>query len=153
MSVIALIKREEGYRIEPYFCSEGYPTIGYGFKIGPKGADLAQYQFQCPEPVADTWLQVELRKIESQIEQTILSETYKSMSEPRRAIVLSMCYQMGVAGFLGFKKAIQAMIDEQWEKAGMEMLDSRWARQTPSRAQRHAEQMIIGRWHGYYFES
>lgn len=41
-SIIQLIQIEEGYREKAYYCSEGYPTIGTGHKIGPKGAPLEQ---------------------------------------------------------------------------------------------------------------
>ena len=45
-----------------------------------------------------------------------------------------MSYQMGVSGVARFKKTIQYLADSQYEKASKEMLDSRWARQTPNRA-------------------
>jgi lysozyme len=31
--LLALVKRMEGYRAEPYRCPAGYPTIGYGHRI------------------------------------------------------------------------------------------------------------------------
>jgi len=43
---------------------------------------------------------------------------------------------MGVYGFSCFKKTIAYLQDKQWKKASEEMLDSRWAIQTPNRAQR-----------------
>ena len=45
-----------------------------------------------------------------------------------------MCYQMGLYGFSCFKKTIAYLQDKKFEKASVEMLDSRWAEQTPSRA-------------------
>ena len=44
-----------------------------------------------------------------------------------------------------FKKAISNMIDTDWKGAATEMLDSRWAKQTPNRANRLAD---IVREHG-----
>ena len=41
---------------------------------------------------------------------------------------------MGVSGFSKFKKTIKYLADQQYSKASKEMLDSRWARQTPNRA-------------------
>ena len=51
-------------------------------------------------------------------------------------VVVEMCYQMGIYGFSCFKKTIAYLQDKQWEKASIEMLDSRWADQTPARARR-----------------
>ena len=41
---------------------------------------------------------------------------------------------MGVSGFSKFKKTIKYLADKNYDKASKEMLDSRWARQTPNRA-------------------
>ena len=49
-------------------------------------------------------------------------------------VVYEMCYQMGVSGFSKFKKTIKYLADKNYDKASKEMLDSRWARQTPNRA-------------------
>ena len=52
---------------------------------------------------------------------------------------------MGVKGWSNFKKAIANMIDKDWKGAATEMLDSKWAKQTPNRANRLAD---IVREHG-----
>ena len=41
---------------------------------------------------------------------------------------------MGVSGVSKFKKALHAMQMFQWKLAADELLDSRWAKQTPNRA-------------------
>jgi lysozyme len=46
-----------------------------------------------------------------------------------------MAYQLGVNGLLGFKKTLRYMSQKDWEKASVEMLDSRWAKQTQKRAE------------------
>jgi len=49
--------------------------------------------------------------------------------------VVEMIYQMGMAGFLGFKKTIAALKAGNYQLAAAEMLNSRWARQdSPNRA-------------------
>ena len=37
-NITSLLQYEEGFREKPYVCSEGYPTVGTGIRIGPKGA-------------------------------------------------------------------------------------------------------------------
>mgnify|MGYP003153984672 CR=1 FL=1 len=45
-----------------------------------------------------------------------------------------MCFQLGVSGFSKFKKTIDHLENNRYGKASAEMLDSRWAIQTPNRA-------------------
>ena len=43
---------------------------------------------------------------------------------------------MGVSGFSKFKNAIKHLENKDFENAAIEMLDSRWAKQTPNRAKK-----------------
>lgn len=143
--LIQLIEKEEGWREEPYYCSEGYPTIGYGFKLGDKDTPLPK--FELPKVVGDLWLK------------TILNESidclndfvwFTKLNPARQAVIISMVHQMGLYGVLKFKKMIKALEAKDYITAGNEMLQSRWASQTPSRANRHAIQLQVGFWHQYY---
>lgn len=143
--LIKLIELEEGWRSEPYYCSENYPTVGYGFKLADKGAPLPK--FSLPKVAGDAWLKDNLSVLDAQFSKFAW---YTKLKEERKAIVLSMAYQMGYAGVLKFKKMIKAIEQDDFITASNEMLDSRWARQTPKRANRHAMQLQGGYWHQYY---
>lgn len=135
MSLFEVLKFEEGYRKKAYHCSEGYVTIGIGTKIGPKGADLSNYTLTVSEPIARCMLNEEVQSIRDQL---IKFRWYINLNEDRQIIIKSMCYQMGVTGVLKFKKMITALEREDYSTASKEALDSRWAKQTPERAARHA---------------
>lgn len=62
----------------------------------------------------------------------------------RQAALISMRYQLGQAGFLGFKKMISAVKREDWEEAADECLDSRAAFQTPERFHRNSHALRTG---------
>ena len=47
-----------------------------------------------------------------------------------------MCYQLGLAGFSKFKKTISYIEKKNYKEASKEMLDSKWAKQTPNRAKK-----------------
>ena len=53
-----------------------------------------------------------------------------------------MIFNLGLTKLLNFKKFLAAMEAEDWEEAGKQMLDSRWAKQVGNRADR-LEQMIV----------
>ncbi len=135
------LKRSEGWRSKPYLCSLGYPTVGWGFRIGPQGADVKQYQFVLPQSVGDLWL----TELAQQCAEAIKPHL-AGLSEPRQVVLVCMAYQLGVAGLLGFKNMLAATASGDYKKAAAEMLNSRWARQTPNRAQRMAKQMESGQY-------
>lgn len=56
-------------------------------------------------------------------------------------LVTEMVYQMGTTGTSKFVKTLQAIKDKDYAQAAIEMLDSKWAKQTPRRAARMAAEM------------
>lgn len=138
-AVVEELKRSEGWRAKPYHCPLGYPTVGWGFRIGPQGADIKLYQFSLPQAVGDLWLQELASQFADQISPQLVG-----LSEPRQVVLVCMAYQLGVDGLLAFKKMLAATAKGDYTTAAAEMLNSRWARQTPARAQRMAEQMRTG---------
>ena len=129
----ALIERigvNEGFRSKPYQCSEGVWTIGHGLTWRTEEESLHILSGRI-----------------SQLHLKLLDDLawYKNMPPEVQGVIIEMCYQMGFAGFCKFKKAISNMKDKNWKGAADEMLDSLWAKQTPSRANRLAD---IVREHG-----
>ena len=127
------IKKEEGFRMETYYCTEGHLTGGYGHKmlegeVPPKdkaGWDkLFERDFARAVTGADDLLMI-----------------CPDIDETARNIVVEMVYQMGAYGVSKFKGMLKALQDEDYKQASVEMLDSRWAKQTPNRAKRMAERM------------
>lgn len=149
MNIIALIQFEEGWRDKPYYCTEGYPTIGFGFKLGPRGAPLANYTFTLPLAAGQAWLTelLKAKRAELQARPNTAAALVACAPFPaREAVLLSMAYQLGVDGLANFKNALANMAARRWNDAADEMLNSRWAKQTPNRAIRHAEQMRTNIW-------
>lgn len=146
-SITSLLQYEEGFREKPYLCSEGYPTVGTGIRIGPKGADLKNYEFTVPREVDAVWLQSILNStMRSMLSNERIARAMNVLDEARTAVLVSMAYQMGVAGLAQFKNTLYLVETKQFDEAAKAMLDSKWARQTPNRAKRHAEQMRSGLW-------
>lgn len=138
---VDLLHFEEGYKRHPYYCSEGYPTVGIGVKIGGKGTPLEVYQFTVPLSVAKEWCKEKVRWLDFELKKF---DWYVGLNEDRKIIILSMAYQMGIFKVRRFERMIEAIEQEKWYDVRYEMLDSRWANQTPSRANRHAEAMLRG---------
>lgn len=56
-------------------------------------------------------------------------------------IVIEMCFQLGLPRLKGFKRFQYHLNKNDYVNASEEMLDSRWAKQTPNRANSLAEKM------------
>ena len=136
MSFVDVIAFEEGFRANPYKDSLGYPTIGYGIKLANKNANIDHFDCEIPEPVARMWLEHHASKEEESLSKF---SWFIDQRKDVQDILISMSYQMGLRGLLGFKNMIKALSAGDLEKAATEALDSKWARyDSPNRAQRHA---------------
>lgn len=149
--IISLLNKEEGFSSAPYYCSEGYPTIAGGIRIGPKGAPLDQYQFTVSKALSAVWMAEKVKEtIEDMGRHPIIMAAMSVCNEPRQAILISMSYQMGASKVAKFTDTLSAIANERWGDAKAGMLDSKWARQTKNRANRHAIQMLTGSWYPEY---
>ena len=136
-NIISLLQYEEGFREKPYLCSEGYPTVGTGIRIGPKGADLKNYEFTVPREVDAVWLQSILNStMKDMLSNERIAKAMNVLDEARTAVLVSMAYQMGVAGLAQFKNTLYLVETKQFEEAAKSMLDSKWARQTDRKSTR-----------------
>lgn len=134
---IDILRQEEGFRERVYYCSEGYPTIGIGKRLGPKWAPLSNYQFTVSRALAEFWLREDVEKIQTRLYE--LLPYCHELSDTRMAVLISMAYQMGIDGLFGFANTLAAFECGDYAEAAKEMRDSKWFRKdTPERAERHA---------------
>ena len=129
----AEIKKEEGFRMETYKCTEGHLTGGYGHKM---------LDGETPPTDMAGWTKLferDFARAMSGAEELLM--ICPNVDDTARHIVVEMCYQMGSYGVSKFKGMLSALQDADYATASIEMLDSRWAKQTPKRAIRMAERM------------
>jgi lysozyme len=105
------IKEHEGYRLDPYFCTEGFLTGGYGHRI-MDGEDVPT-----TKEGWDKVFEQDFNKAWSSMER--LCEE-NELDIPLKA--------------QGILCEILALQSHSYMDAASEMLDSKWARQTPNRA-------------------
>ena len=138
---------EEGRRLKAYICPAGYKTIGVGHNLEANPRLLDNY---IPDEIDDEFCD---RLLDSDINliTTGLNNRWfgfkKILTGARRDAVINMAFQLGVSGFLGFKKMIKALDERNWNKAYEEALNSDWAKQTPERAKRVTSQLRSGQYY------
>ncbi|MDK1287400.1 glycoside hydrolase family protein [Pseudoalteromonas umbrosa] len=134
MNTVEQIKKHEGYRRFPYYCTGGRLTIGYGRNIDSKGVDKEEAEYLLAQDIKNALAGVK-RRID-----------ISHCNEARIAVLTNMAFNIGLQGLMGFKRMLEHVQQGEFESAAVEMLDSRWANQVPSRAQELAQQMLSGEW-------
>ena len=129
------IKLHEGYRLEPYTDTLGYLTGGIGHRIMPN------------EEVPTTeegWMKLFDSDFQSAwefMERFCEENNLRVISDDAKEVLCEMIYQMGFSGVSKFKNMIKALQNRNYKLASTEMLDSRWAKQTPNRAKELSDHM------------
>ena len=130
-NLLKAVKLSEGFRDRVYKDTLGIDTIGYGFAIKDLVLD---------EDIAEMILR---RKIDNLIDRVDKRFAFvKDLPIEGQDVIYEMCYQLGVTGVSKFKKTLLYLENKEFRMASKEMLDSRWAKQTPNRAKRLSN--IIG---------
>jgi lysozyme len=132
MSLKDRIKRHEGCRTEPYKDSEGILTVGYG-------RNLRDVPFSMSE--IDLMFENDFARAKQGAETFV---AYQELNEIRRGVLIEMVFQMGIHGVSKFKRFLAACVAHDWTRAADEMLDSKWAKQTPERARELARLFLRG---------
>lgn len=130
-----LLLRDEGCVLKAYKDQVGKTTIGVGRNLDDKGISLAEAELMLDNDI-------------SEYTAAVIAELpwVARLDEPRRAVLVSMGFNLGVAGLLKFKKFLAAAEKGNWTQAKIEGLDSKWARQVEHRSDRLMEQLVTGEW-------
>ena len=141
LAIKHLIK-EEGLRLEPYKDHLGFWTVGVGHLIDcRKGGSIPPgvHCFPITEALTRQILVDDIHKPHTDLATTL--PYWYQLSKVRQVCLISMAFQMGFKGLMGFKNTLKMIEEGNYEGAATNMLRSKWARQTPGRANRIAEAM------------
>lgn len=129
MSIINLLRFEEGCRLTPYKCTAGVWSIGYGYTHGITADSPAITKEQALDQLK--------KEVDKCIDDVAKALPWSSeLDAPRRDVLVAMRYQMGLNGLLGFHNFLRNMRDGDWLGASQSLQDSKFYQQTTARAQR-----------------
>jgi len=132
-----LIKQHEGFVEHAYKDSEGYWTIGYGRLIDERlGGGISAKE-------AEFLLMNDINQVIEAAKKYTFSD---NLNEPRKAVIISMMFNLGQPRFDKFRNTKDAIHAGDYELAAYEMLDSMWRKQVGHRAEHLAEMMRTGDW-------
>lgn len=161
--LIQLLKRHEGragrlvggaFRHFPYDCPAGKRTIGYGRNLEDVGiSEVEELALGLPED----WRNQGIGEVEAEIllcadiakaynQAWSAYDWFEGLDDVRKAVVVSMIFNLGFRGWLGFRNTIGALRRGAFAEASRHMRKSKWATQVGKRSRELALMMRTGQW-------
>ena len=132
------VKKHEGYRNKVYLDTLGKRTVGVGHLcVEDFWEDDKEYEEKFLMTILEHDLQTAIKSAKQLIEEFGCDD----IDEQAEEILIEMVFQLGKTGVSKFRNMWKALAEKNYIGASYEMLDSRWAKQTPNRAKAMADLM------------
>ena len=132
------VKQHEGYRNKVYLDTLGKRTVGVGHLcVEDFWEDDKEYEESFLMEILEKDLQEAIHGARSLMGEYGCAD----IDEKAEEILIEMVFQLGKNGVSKFKNMWKALAEKNYIGASYEMLDSRWAKQTPNRAKAMAKTM------------
>lgn len=118
-----LLVTHESYKQFPYTDSTNHLTIGIGRNLNDRGISTTEAIYLLDDDILYFF---------SKLNHYI--NFFTKLSEPRQIVLVDMCFNLGIQGLLQFKEMMLALESNDYERASVEMLNSKWADQVGERA-------------------
>ena len=131
------VKKHEGFRDTVYLDTLSKRTVGYGHLcVEDHWEDGKKYDKEYLEEILE-------KDLQSAIDQADDMCSNLTISDDAKIIIIEMIFQLGGTGVSKFRKMWAALQENppNYFEAHVQMLDSKWSKQTPARASEMAEQM------------
>ena len=135
--LIESVKKHEGFRDVVYRDTLNKRTVGFGHLcVEDHWEDGKKYDKEYLEKILKEDLQYAINQGEGMCQDLKISDDAKFL-------IIEMIFQLGSAGVQKFRKMGDALKEDppNYFEAHVQMLDSRWAKQTPNRAGEMSEKM------------
>ena len=129
------LKIDEGVKYEIYNDHLGYPTFGIGHLVVESDEEHGK-------PVGTPVSEERVNTVFDKDVAVMIDEAKKifpnldELPEEAQQVIVNMTFNMGRPRLSQFKKFIAGVNAGDWNKAAVEMMDSRWAKQVGARAER-----------------
>ena len=132
------VKKHEGYRNKVYLDTLGKRTVGVGHLcVEDFWEDDKEYEEKFLMEILAEDLQNAIKGARELKEEHSCTD----IDEIAQEIIVEMEFQLGKTGVSKFRNMWKALSEKNYIGASYEMLDSRWAKQTPNRAKAMANLM------------
>jgi len=133
----AELRRDEGTRLQSYRDTEGNWTVGVGHLLG-----TYRRVVEITTAEANAWLDMDITSAAALAQE--LGGVPAPENDVRFRALVNMAFNLG-SRLAGFKDFLAAYKAGDWARAAEEMMDSKWAQQVPTRAERLRNMILTGR--------
>ena len=125
-NIIRLLRRHEG--VEPYAYKDhlGYTTVGVGRCLEKDvGMGLSDDEI-------DYLLKNDIVRVQEELSEEY--DWFADLDQVRQEAMINLSFNLGATRLRGFRNALAAMAEEDYETAANEFMDSKWSSQVGRRA-------------------
>jgi len=133
------VKLSEGFRDHIYKDTEGFATIGWGHKVVHED-NFEEGKTYSKEELQEVF-DKDLNKAIGLARQLMEENNVRDLPTTAQHTITEMCFQLGKSGVSKFRNMWNALQNRDFNTASLEMLDSKWNRQTPNRCKKLSDQM------------
>jgi lysozyme len=134
--LISMLKQHEGVETHAYKCSESKTTIGVGRNIDKNGG------LGLSDDEVDYLLQNDIDRVVVELDSEY--DWFSDLDEVRQDAMIDISFNLGQTRLRGFKNALSAMAEGDWDEAADQFMDSRWSGQVGDRAKNLTDMIRTG---------
>ena len=144
ITMVAELTRDEGQVLKVYddgtgnllragMTIKGNPTIGIGRNLSGQGISPAEASYMLTNDIINA---------SAALDQQL--PWWENLDPVRQRVMVNMCFNMGVAGLMGFPHFLAAMQAGDWQTAAIQMQQSNWWNEVGQRAVRLQYMVLNG---------
>ena len=131
---------DEGCKNKIYLDHLGFPTFGIGHLVTEWDEEYEkEVGTEVSEDRVNNCFQVDIWGTINDCK--VLYSNFDELPEEAQLIIANMMFNLGRPRLSKFSKMHAAVMDANWIEAGIQMEDSKWAKQVPNRAERLCDRM------------
>ena len=134
--IVEDLKRHEGVILHGYYDHLNYMTCGVG-RCLEEGVGIGLTMEE-----AEYLLANDIARVREELTKTF--EWLEDLNEPRQEAMINLNFNLGLTKLRGFKMALAAMAENDFDEAADQFMDSRWSGQVGQRAVEVTEQIRTG---------
>ena len=127
-----MLIKNEGLVCQPYHCNAGKLTIGVGRNLDANGIS---------EDEAMYLLENDIQRVIDSLDKNW--SVWRQLPIPCQEIAIDCTFQMGITGWMNFRRTRALMEMGAYLEASEEILRSKYAVQTPNRAARNSRKLAL----------
>lgn len=109
-----LLKKNEGKRLHPYYCTSDKITIGYGRNLADVGISDDEANFFLKNDVK--------RCIDELKNNKRFNKIFNQLSETRKIVFIDLIFNLGLNSFSKFKNFLHFCMKKEFNKASLELI-------------------------------